>query len=147
MRLLDLTVRGNPVPQGRPRFFVRNRKGGGKCIGAFDPGKSKSWKETVKTQVIEQGATMMRGALKLSLEFHFARPNGHFGTGKNTGIIRASAPQYHTVKPDADNCAKAIKDALKGICYHDDSQIVSLDVVKLYHAEPHVRIVLQELEG
>ena len=133
--MIELVVRGNPVPQGRPRFFVRNRKDGGKSIGAFDPGQSKSWKETIKWQALEQGAKIMDGALRLHLAFYMPRPK--------------SLPKkivHHTKKPDLDNLLKAVKDALKGICYHDDAQVVMLEAAKYYGEEPHVRIILQGME-
>lgn len=40
-----------------------------------------------------------------------------------------------TTKPDADNIAKLVLDALNGKAWHDDSQITSLDVTKLYHTQ------------
>lgn len=40
----------------------------------------------------------------------------------------ASAP--NTVRPDVDNVAKAVMDALNGIAYDDDSQVVELTVRK-----------------
>jgi len=39
--------------------------------------------------------------------------------------------EWRTKKPDADNLAKAILDALNGIVYNDDSQVVNLHVKKL----------------
>lgn len=38
----------------------------------------------------------------------------------------------HTVKPDATNVAKAVEDALNGVLWKDDSQIVYLTIRKLY---------------
>lgn len=35
-----------------------------------------------------------------------------------------------TVRPDVDNIAKGVMDALNGIAYEDDSQVVSLSVLK-----------------
>lgn len=35
-----------------------------------------------------------------------------------------------TVRPDVDNIAKAVMDALNGVAYEDDSQVVSLSVLK-----------------
>lgn len=35
-----------------------------------------------------------------------------------------------TVRPDVDNVAKAVLDALNGVAYGDDSQVVSLSVLK-----------------
>ena len=35
-----------------------------------------------------------------------------------------------TVRPDVDNIAKGVMDALNGVAYEDDSQVVSLSVLK-----------------
>lgn len=45
-----------------------------------------------------------------------------------------------TVKPDCDNIAKNINDALNGIAYPDDKQIVSLTVNKYYSTSEYVEI-------
>ena len=39
---------------------------------------------------------------------------------------------HHIKKPDCDNLIKAAKDALKGICYKDDSQIIEIYAIKKY---------------
>ena len=58
---------------------------------------------------------------------------------KNERIIRP------TVKPDIDNYTKGILDSLNGICWIDDSQIVSLIANKYYSDEPRVEIEIKEL--
>lgn len=45
-----------------------------------------------------------------------------------------------TTKPDADNIAKAVLDALNGVVFHDDNQVVSLSVQKFYSDDPRVEI-------
>lgn len=45
-----------------------------------------------------------------------------------------------TVKPDLDNIAKIVADALNGLAYHDDSCIVDLMVRKRYGAEARVEV-------
>lgn len=49
-----------------------------------------------------------------------------------------------TVKPDVDNCAKSILDALNGLAYADDNQIVSLTVRKYYTEVPQILIRVAE---
>jgi len=50
-----------------------------------------------------------------------------------------------TKKPDGDNIAKVICDALNGVAYEDDTQIVKLVVSKIYTAfSPSVIVHLQE---
>lgn len=51
-----------------------------------------------------------------------------------------------TVKPDCDNVAKMVCDALNGIAYRDDSQVVSCNVSKSYWVSPQVEVTLSFLE-
>lgn len=111
-----IKILGNPVAQGRPRAFRR-----GSFIGMYDPKKSKDWKSTVARQAVQQGASMLSGALKMDLIFFMPRPKS-----LSKKII------YHTKKPDLDNLVKAIKDALEGICYKNDSQVVESSEKKIY---------------
>lgn len=50
-------------------------------------------------------------------------------------------------KPDADNIAKSVCDALNGIAYRDDSQIVVLHVSKYYSDQPRVEVIIGEMGG
>lgn len=50
-----------------------------------------------------------------------------------------------TKKPDCDNIAKIICDALNGVAYHDDAQIVRLTVAKRYSETPQVTIEIREV--
>jgi Holliday junction resolvase RusA-like endonuclease len=45
-------------------------------------------------------------------------------------------------KPDADNIMKAIADALNGIAYKDDSQIVNVTITKWYSDTPRVEVAI-----
>lgn len=125
----SLRVYGLPVPQGRPRATVRAGH-----AHVYERREDKDWKAVVKAQVIAALMADPRGmpwdgALSLSLRFHLARP--------------ASLPRkvvYHVKKPDADNLAKAVKDAMTGLVYRDDSQIVALMVSKVYGDQPGVAI-------
>lgn len=54
----------------------------------------------------------------------------------------------HTIKPDADNLAKSVLDALSGLLFHDDKQVASLVVTKQIAAgdeQPHVVVRVLEL--
>jgi Holliday junction resolvase RusA-like endonuclease len=52
----------------------------------------------------------------------------------------AAGEIFHTSKPDGDNVFKSVGDALNGVCWVDDSQIVMTQCVKLYSDWPMVRI-------
>jgi len=128
-------VFGCPVPQGRPRAFYNKAAG---RITMYDPAASRSWKTDIKLQVLKdrpRDLVPALGALILTLTFFLPRPR--------------SLPKRvrHPIrKPDADNLAKAVKDALRGIIYKDDAQVITLHVAKVYHEAPGVEIVLEEVE-
>jgi Holliday junction resolvase RusA-like endonuclease len=49
-----------------------------------------------------------------------------------------------TKKPDLDNLAKSVLDALNGVIYQDDSQIVSLHMTKVYSQYPGIDLLIRE---
>lgn len=52
----------------------------------------------------------------------------------------------YTKKPDIDNIAKAALDALNGLAWHDDSQVVSLLVRKRYCSEAGLDVIIKSLD-
>ena len=58
------------------------------------------------------------------------------------GALRKGIPERHIYKPDADNLAKFVMDALNGTYYKDDSQVCALHVMKRYGDENSVRVQL-----
>ncbi len=76
-----------------------------------------------------------------------ARPrftrSGHTYTPGSTAAFDV---RYVPKKPDCDNIAKIILDALNGLAYDDDAQVVKLYVEKRYGAFDHVTVVLEGSE-
>lgn len=130
---LSFFVSGIPLAQGRPRF-----KRVGKFTKTYDPAKSKSWKESVRWQFIEQmhkeNRSMIEGVIEADLVFLLPRPKS---LPKKT--------KYHVKKPDLDNLVKSVFDALQGIAFHSDSQIYKMTVTKLYETKiPGVSVILKK---
>lgn len=59
--------------------------------------------------------------------------------------LRKGINVYPTIKPDASNVLKIIEDALNGLAYVDDKQIVWVEVVKGYSVTPHVEVIVGAL--
>ena len=116
---------GNPVAQGRPRFFRR-----GNFVGTYDPDKSRSWKDTIISQIVEQNPEYHAGAIAMTINFAMPRPKS-----------LPKKVKHHIKRPDLDNLIKAVKDALHGICFKDDSQIVSL-IAEKHYAEDQTGIMI-----
>ena len=80
--------------------------------------------------------------LLLEVDFIFERPGSHFGTGRNAGILKASARPFPTGRPDTSNLVKLVEDALNGNAYKDDSRIVRIHALKRYGERSKTEIVL-----
>ena len=78
--------------------------------------------------------------LHCKLTFTFLRPKSHCTA---SGALRKAAPKQHVCKPDTDNLAKFVLDALNGVYYKDDSQICLLSVHKKYGDIDSVLVELQ----
>ena len=81
----------------------------------------------------------LNAPIRCSLRFQFRRPKSH-RTSK--GMLRKGIPVLHIYKPDTDNLAKFVLDALNGTYYKDDSQVHALHAVKRYGDEDSVRVQL-----
>jgi Holliday junction resolvase RusA-like endonuclease len=52
-----------------------------------------------------------------------------------------------TKKPDIDNILKSVLDSLNQVAFHDDTQIVSVEVVKWYDETPRMVVKIFELNN
>lgn len=131
--LVKFFVEGEPIAQPRPKF---SRAGG--FIRAYTPDKFVGpWKKLIMWRAWQEriAGRELDGPVLLALVFVMPRPAGHFGTGKNAGTLKASAPSFHTIKPDGDNLVKAVMDALtEARVWRDDSQVFEQTAHKRYAA-------------
>ena len=120
---------GLPKGQPRPKAFAR-----GGHASVYDPATAEGWKSQVAEAAKSHLPTIpLAMPLQLHLEFFMPRPSCHYTSGNRSRPLKAAAPGYHTGKPDADNLAKAVMDALTILrMWHDDAQVADLRVRKLY---------------
>lgn len=113
--MINLLFPFHPVPKGRPRSFIQGKR----LIVTSDP-KTRRFESDMRlwAQKQMQGKKPLDGALSVKACFFLERP-------------KSSRRQWPTVKPDLDNFLKCL-DALNGICWTDDSQIVRMEATKQY---------------
>lgn len=140
-------VKGIPAPGGSKSAFPI-KKGGvftGK-IAMVDAGghKNKAWRQAVKAEAVKamMGKSRLSGALRLHIRFFMPRPKSHF-TSK--GVIKGSAPKYHLIRPDTTKLVRSTEDAMTGIVYEDDAQIVLQEIQKSYSNDVNMPGALIEL--
>jgi Holliday junction resolvase RusA-like endonuclease len=104
--LLHLVVPGDPVSQGNPQQF---RNG-----GVAYPKATRTHRAYIETSLAAywQPQPPITESVIVRCEFHFARPTSHFGTGRNAGRLKDSAPTRHAQQPDLDKLFRLILDSL-----------------------------------
>lgn len=146
---IEFFVPGQARPAGSKRAFALRRRDGSFITRANgspiinvvdDSGKDgTNWRSDVKRFARDAyDGPPLTGPLRLRLQFIFARPKGHFGTGRNAGVLKDSAPDFPTGAPDATKVTRAVEDALNGLAWHDDAQIVRQEIAKDYGKTPGV---------
>ena len=119
---MTFIVPGEPKAQGRPRFTTH-----GGFPRAYDPKTSVDFKARVALCAKESGLISTNGAVKVSIEVHIKRPQAMCRKKDFKGLIPCGK------RPDCDNYAKSVMDALSGIAFRDDGQVQELLVRKWYH--------------
>ena len=93
----------------------------------------KKWRTSIANTYKLMNKATIGGAVQLELTFVLVKP-------KTVKRI------YPFVRPDLDKLCRAVLDALTGIAYKDDQQVVSLFATKSYGERAGVFILLTELE-
>ncbi|MEB7453251.1 RusA family crossover junction endodeoxyribonuclease [Lysinibacillus sphaericus] len=69
-------------------------------------------------------------------------PPKKYHTGPKRALI-ARGELRPTTKPEADNLIKGIKDGCNKVIWHDDSQIVEMNVRKFYSEQPRAEVTIE----
>lgn len=114
------TVYGIARPKGSTRAFMR--PGMKFPIVTSDNKSVKGWEESVRAALQQHAAgVFFQGPLMVRIAFSLPRP-------KSMGRKWPA----HTKKPDLDKLARGSLDAMKGVLWNDDSQVIELHVKKSY---------------
>jgi Holliday junction resolvase RusA-like endonuclease len=130
MNVLEFYVSGLPKGQPRARACIR-----GKHAATYNPPQADDWKSCIAAAIKDQvppGSVypLFDGPTRVDVTLYFPRPKGHFNS---KGILKLTAPVYHTGKPDRDNCDKAILDVLtQKAVVRDDAAVCDGKITKLY---------------
>lgn len=140
-KVITFCVPGAPQGKGRARAFVRAGH-----VGHYTPEKTRSYEGLIRAYALQEmnGRKPTEMPVRAEIFVAFGVPDS-WPTWKRLEAVNGEISA--TVRPDADNVAKAVKDALNGICWIDDCQVISLAVHKYYTKDPHVTVVITELRS
>ncbi len=133
--MVELIVPGEPVGKGRPRFTVQ----GGRAI-AYTPKATKEYEDIIKQLYILQYNEMQfveDEPLELEIRACYGIPKS---TSKALRERMLSEDIACVKKPDIDNVVKIVCDALNGLAYSDDKQIIDIEAHKEYAQDARVEI-------
>lgn len=134
-----LTILGEPQGKGRPRFTKQGR--------AYTPKKTAEYEKYIADEYIRQcGESFGNKPIGVVIIGRCKVPKN---APKSVKEKMYAGQIYPTKKPDIDNIGKIILDALNGIAYDDDKQIVNYQSLKRYITHPtenpHVFVCIREV--
>lgn len=139
--VIEFFVPGKPEPAGSKRAFPIRAAGKIRVAVTDANPKSRDWKVTVSWVAKDAfDGEIIDVPLDVEMDFVVQRPASHYGTGKNSWSVRASAPRFPASKPDVLKLARGVEDALTGVIWTDDALIVNERISKRYGDEPGVRV-------
>ena len=131
MNPVSIVVRGDPATQGSMAAILSRTTG---KTFAKHPAKTMQWRKLVawEAKAAMGSRPLLTGPLRVDALFYLRSPK---------------RPQWElpAVRPDLDKLLRAAFDALSGVVYGDDAQIVSVIARKIYaHSEPFLSLYVAE---
>lgn len=135
---ITFTVPGSCVGKQRPKFSSR-----GRFVRAYTPAKTVNYENLVKMSYFtnNQFRSKLEGPIKAEVLAIYPIPES---TSKKKYTQMINGEISYTKKPDVDNIAKSIFDALNDIAYKDDSQINEINIRKIYGENSRTIITLSD---
>ena len=115
-----IKIPGRPRGKSRPRFHNGH---------AYTPKTTKEYEKEIRDCYITQDGRKHDGSVTVDIEAIFKIPESWTKKKKWETIDKGKRPE---VRPDIDNIVKIVMDALNGIAYDDDSQVVEIKARKIY---------------
>lgn len=131
-------ILGEPMGKQRPKFARI-----GNFTRTYTPKETVNYENLVKLSYQNFGGEHFGSVpLKVELYIYFKIPKSFSKKKRLEAINDKIFPQK---TPDIDNCCKIIFDALNGIAYNDDKQIVELKAIKRYAEKERVIVRLEQI--
>lgn len=110
----------------------------------YDPAKvSRFKKELHQLASCQYRWQPLEGALSVEIAFYRAVQKS---LSKKERVRRLKGAHRPTIKPDLDNYIKSTLDALNGVIWADDNEIVELQAHKFYSDNPRIELTVHELK-
>ena len=138
---MNFIVEGKPQGKARARTFYNKKMG---RMQSITPEQTKSYESLIRWSYKAAGGEYMgEKVLQVSIQAFYPIPKSFSKAKRNDAIFERLRP---TSKPDCDNIVKVVLDALNGVAYYDDKQVVSVSCNKYYGERGYLHITIEELK-
>jgi len=136
--MVTFKVDGDPVGKQRARYAKR-----GNFVQTYTPDKTRNYESLIKEAAIQAMGSneILETPVNLYLYIRAPIPQSY---SKKRSEACLNGSEKPIKKPDASNVLKSVEDAMNGVVYKDDSQIVNIHVTKVYSSVPGVDICVKE---
>ena len=136
--MVTFEVPGDPHGKGRPKFARR-----GNFVQTYTDAKTVSYEDLVKfhANLAMIDLAPIEGPVAVYIYIKLAVPKSY---SKKRTEACLSGLERPTKKPDWDNVAKSVSDAINGIVYVDDCQVVNAHITKVYSTNAGVSVCVKE---
>lgn len=144
MRSVTFQVPGKP--QGKARARTVMNKALGHSV-SYTPENDLLYENLIKSRFLDQadGFYLETGTpVALRIVARFMPPAS---TSKKKQKQMLEGEILPLKKPDMDNIVKVVADALNGVAYHDDTQVILVSAKKAYSAMEGLDITVEEYSG
>lgn len=143
---VSFTVEGRPQPRGSKKAFPRQRKDGRLAVAVVDMNPhGRAWMDAVAAAAAVAlpcaSLPAWSGPVGLDVTFYMPRPRAHFRTGRFADQLRVDAPTVPTTAPDTTKLLRAVEDALTGVAWRDDAQVV-FQIARKRYGDPGARVCI-----
>lgn len=133
--MYEFEVPGKITGKGRPRVNTQTAI-------AYTPAKTKDYEELIKQYFIikNRGIKPLEGRIAITIKAFISIPKTVSKKEREEMLEANISP---TKKPDIDNIAKIVLDALNKLAFNDDNQVTRLNLEKIYSEEEKLYIKIE----
>lgn len=136
--MITFVVPGPAIGKQRPRVVRR-----GSAVIAYTPKKTMDYERRVRAAAADVCRRPLDGPIRVIISVSIQPPKSWSKAKAESEIVNSA---WAMRKPDLDNVAKAILDAMAGTCFRDDQQVVSLEISRRWGREDAVRVWVRTVD-
>jgi Holliday junction resolvase RusA-like endonuclease len=136
--MVTFKVDADPVGKQRARYAKR-----GNFVQTYTPDKTRNYETLIRDSAIEAMGSSEPLETPVTLYLYIRAPIPKSLPKKRIEAC-LNGLEKPIKKPDASNVLKSVEDAMNGVVYKDDSQIVNIHVSKVYSSVSGIDVCIKE---